>query len=323
MFVTRQIPASLESLEQIADVEVWSERYPPPQTLLMERSIASDGVLCLLTDRLGSVILSSAPHLKVVSQMAVGYDNIDVKTATQLGIPIGHTPGVLTNATADLTWALLLAAARRVVEGDRLTRAGQWLTWEPDWLLGLDLAGATLGIVGLGRIGQSVARRASGFDMRILYHTPTPKSPDQEQELKAKWVELDQLLAESDIVTVHVPLTSETYHLFGDRQFQQMKSSALLINTARGNIVDQAALYRALSTGAIAAAAIDVTDPEPVEMTSPLLMLDNLIITPHIGSASHATRKKMAEMAINNLIAGLKGERLPHCVNPAVYRELS
>lgn len=323
VFVTRQLPASLEPLEQIAEVEVWSEPQPPPYTLLMEQALISDGLLCLLTDRIGSVMLSSAANLKVVSQMAVGYDNIDVKTATQLGIPVGHTPGVLTDATADLTWALLMAAARRVVEGDRFTHSGQWVTWEPAGLLGLDLAGATLGIVGLGRIGRAVARRALGFDMRILYTNPSPKSSQIERELQAQRVELDELLATSDVVTVHTPLMPSTYHLFGDRQFQQMKPSALFINTARGGIVDQAALYRALSTRTIAAAAIDVTDPEPIEMTSPLLTLENLIITPHIGSASRATRKKMAEMAIANVIAGLKGERLPHCVNPEVYEQTS
>ena len=321
VFVTRQLPASLAPLEQIAEVEVWTEPQPPPHTLLMEQAIASDGLLCLLTDPIDSAMLSSATDLKVVSQMAVGYDNIDIETATHLGIPVGHTPGVLTNATADLTWALLMAAARRVVEGDRFTRSGQWNTWDPAGLLGLDLVGATLGIVGLGRIGTAVARRALGFDMHVLYTSPNPKSPELEQELKARRVKLEELLAESDVVAVHTPLSPSTYHLFGDRQFQQMKSSAIFINTARGSIVDPAALHRALSTGAIAAAAIDVTDPEPIEVTNPLLTLKNLIITPHIGSASHATRKKMAQMAIANVIAGLKGERLPHCVNPDVYRQ--
>lgn len=322
VFVTRQLPVSLEPLEHIAQVNVWTERQPPPMTLLLERAIASDGILCLLSDPIDAVLIHSAPSLKVISQMAVGYDNIDIKAATQRGIPVGHTPGVLTNATADLTWALLMAAARRVLEGDRLIRSGRWVTWEPDGLLGLDLAGSTLGIVGLGRIGQAVARRALGFDMQILYTSSTPKSSELERSLNAKRVTFDQLLAASDIVTVHTPLTPDTYRLFGDRQFQQMKPSALFINTARGGIVDQSALYQALSTQTIAAAAIDVTDPEPIDMTSPLLSLNNLIMTPHIGSASHNTRHRMAQMAIANLMAGLQSQRLPHCANPQVYEAI-
>lgn len=317
VFITRPIPASLDALSAVATVEVWTERQPPPVAVLREKMAIADGLLCLLTDRIDRALLQASPQLKVISQMAVGYDNIDIAAATERGIPVGHTPGVLTNATADFTWALLMAAARRVVEGDRFTRAGLWQTWEPDLLLGPEVSGATLGIVGLGRIGQAVARRAIGFDMRVLYcgQHPSAAAP----AVNADFVSFETLLQTADFVSLHVPLTPETYHLIDDRAFSQMKPSAILVNTARGGVVDQAALFRALSQGQIAAAAIDVTDPEPLPMDSPLLTLDNLIITPHLGSASQQTRTKMAQMAIANLIAGLQGNPLPHCVNPEVY----
>jgi glyoxylate reductase len=318
VFVTRRLPAALDSLESIASVEVWTERQPPPYEVLRDKIKTMDGLLCLLTDRIDQPLIETGTSLKVISQLAVGYDNIDVSAATTRKIPIGHTPDVLTDATADFTWALLMAAARRVVEADRLTRAGDWKTWEPDLLLGADVAGATLGIVGLGRIGQAVARRAAGFNMRIL-STSHRRDPALEESLKVEFVSFDRLLSESDFVTIHTPLTEATHHLFSDRQFEQMKPSAILVNTARGTIVDPDALYRALANHQIAAAALDVTEPEPIPMDSPLLRLNNLIIAPHIGSASRATRTKMAEMAIANLIAGLRGDRLPHCVNPQVY----
>jgi glyoxylate reductase len=319
VFVTRRLPTTLEPLQAIAEVEVWPERQPPAYEVLREKSQNIEGLLCLLTDPIDQPLMAANPALKVISQMAVGYDNIDIAAATAHKIPIGHTPGVLTAATADLTWALLMAAARRVLEGDRLTRQGLWRTWEPDFLLGPNVSGATLGIVGLGRIGQAVAKRAKGFEMRILYSQPRRCDPTVEAALGVEFVEFDRLLAESDFVTIHTPLTPGTHHLFSDRQFQQMQRSAILINTARGSIVEPEALYRALSQGEIAAAAIDVTEPEPILMDSPLLTLENLIITPHIGSASLQTRKQMADMAIANLIAGLQGDRLPHCVNPEVY----
>jgi glyoxylate reductase len=317
VFITRQLPISLDPLHAVAAVEVWPERTPPPAELLLEKLKNRDGLLCLLTDSIHAALIASSPSLRVISQMAVGYDNIDISAATARQIPVGHTPGILTNATADLTWALLMAAARRIVEGDRFTRSGQWLTWEPDLLLGPDVAGATLGIIGLGRIGQAVARRAKGFEMQILYTGNQRLSPEQEQG--AEWVSLETLLQSADFVTIHTPLTPTTRHLFGDRTFALMKPTAILINTARGAIIDPDALYRALKSGQIAAAAIDVTEPEPISMESALLELDNLIITPHIGSASCQTRAKMAATAIDNLIAGLKGDRLPHCVNPEVY----
>lgn len=320
VFVTREIPAAgLTMLSQAADVTVWPERLPPTNEQLRAGVAGCDGLLCLLTDQIDGPLMDAAgPSLKVISQMAVGYDNIDVAAATARGIPVGHTPGVLTEATADFTWALLMAAARRVVAGDQFTRSSQWQTWEPTLLLGPDVGGATLGIIGLGRIGQAVARRAAGFDMRLLYNSRS-RRPDLEQSLGITYATFDDLLRQADFVTIHTPLTDETRHLFGREQFALMKETAVLINTARGPIVDPEALYSALATGQIAAAALDVTEPEPIPIHSPLLALDNLIITPHIASASRQTRDKMATMAAANLLAGLKGEPLPHCVNPQVY----
>lgn len=316
LFVTRQLPTSLAPLERVAEVAVWPQRCPPPYEVLQAESQRSDGLLCLLSDRVDAALIEST-QLRVISQMAVGYDNIDVAAATARRIPVGHTPDVLTNATADLTWALLLAAARRVVEGDRYTRSGQWQTWEPDLLLGPDVAGATLGIVGLGRIGQAVARRAQGFDMRLLYSATRPTAAGS--ALGVEFTDFDSLLAAADFISLHLPLTAATQHLLGPAQFTKMKSTAILINTARGGIIDQAALYQALQAGQLAGAALDVTDPEPTPLSEPLLQLANVIVTPHIGSASRQARAKMAEMAIANAIAGLLGQPLPHCVNPQIY----
>ncbi|MBW4563989.1 MAG: D-glycerate dehydrogenase [Mojavia pulchra JT2-VF2] len=327
VFITRRLPTELEQLyaiasgtarSAIASVEVWPERQPPPYEVLLAKAQNVDGFLCLLTDKIDRQLIENS-SLKVISQMAVGYDNIDIAAATAQKIPVGHTPGVLTDATADLTWALLMAAARRVVEADQFTRAGLWQTWEPDLLLGPNVAGATLGIIGLGRIGQGVARRAHGFDMKILYTNRHQSDSELEKTLNVEFVPLETLLRKSDFITIHTPASDDTYHLISDRQFALMKSSAILINTARGSIIDQDALYHALSQNQIAAAALDVTEPEPIPKDSPLLTLDNLIITPHIGSASRQTRSKMATIAIANLIAGLKGDRLPYCVNPQVY----
>jgi glyoxylate reductase len=288
--------------------------------VLLEKIQGMDGLLCLLTDQIDRDLIQSAKDsLKVISQMAVGYDNIDVETATELGIPVGHTPGVLTDATADFTWALLMSAARRVVEADRFTREGRWVTWGPTLLMGADVAGATLGIVGFGRIGQAIAKRASGFDMCILYYDPQ-RSRDLEDELGVEFAEFDDLLRQSDFISIHTWLSEDTYHLFSKEEFKLMKPTAILINSARGPIVDQEALYQALTTGEIAYAALDVTDPEPIPMDDPLLTLENIIIAPHIASSSLYARTKMATMATENLLAGLRGERLPNCVNPEVYR---
>ena len=321
VFVTRRIPEKgLELARQAADVEVWPNPLPPPREVLLEKVKGLAGLLCLLTDKIDATLMDAAGRpLKVISQMAVGYDNVDVAAATQRGIPIGNTPGVLTDTTADFAWTLLMSAARRVVEGDKFTRAGKWKTWGPIDFLGPDVSGATLGIVGFGRIGQGMAKRAAGFDMRVLYYD-VQRYPDVEKSLKAEYVNLETLLRESDFVTLHTVLSPETHHLIDDAKFKIMKRSAIIINTARGPVIDPQALYRALSSGTIAYAALDVTEPEPIRMDDPLLTLDNIIIAPHIASASFQTRNKMATMAAANLIAGLTGERLPTCVNPEVYR---
>jgi glyoxylate reductase len=319
-FVTRLIPEKgLEMVRQEAEVEVWSDPLPPPYETLVQKVQGCAALLCLLTDKIDANLLDAiGPQVKVISQMAVGFDNIAVAAATARGIPIGNTPGVLTDTTADFAWALLMTAARRVVEGDKFTRAGKWKTWGPIDFLGPDVTGATLGIVGFGRIGQGLAKRAQGFDMRILYFD-TQRYPEAEQKYGAYYTDLNTLLRESDFVSLHTVLSQETYHLMDDARLKLMKPSGILINTSRGPVVDPAALYRALSSGTIAYAALDVTEPEPIKLDDPLLTLDNIIIAPHIASASFQTRNKMATMAAANLIAGLKGERLPNCVNPQVY----
>lgn len=320
VFVTRKIAASaLKRLQEQAVVEVWENETPPPYDLLLRKAAQVDGLLTLLTDRIDAALIEQAgPQLKVISQMAVGFDNIDAKAAARKGIPVGNTPGVLTETTADFTWALLMAAARRVVEGDKEVRAGTWRPWGPDVLTGYDVYGATLGIIGFGRIGQAVARRAKGFGMHILYTDPNC-GEEAGKELGAECVSQDELLRRSDFVSLHVYYSKETHHLISREQLQNMKPEAVLVNTARGPIVDPEALNWALRNQVIAAAALDVTEPEPIPRDSPLLELDNLIITPHIASASKATRERMANIAADNLLAGLRGEKLPHCANPEVY----
>lgn len=319
VFVTRMIlDKGLDRIKEFCDLDLWTEELPPARELVLARVRGVEGILSLLTDKMDGELMDAAgPGLKVISNYAVGYDNIDIPAATQRRIAVGNTPGVLTDATADLSFALLIAAARRVVEGARYVRDGHWKTWGPSLLLGSDLVGATLGIIGYGRIGRTVAKRASGFDMNIIYYDPTiaPGSG-----LPGRQVDLPTLLRESDFVSVHTPLTPETHHMINRAAFSQMKPSAVLVNTARGPVVDPAALYEALRDGQIFAAGLDVTEPEPIPLDSPLLTLDNLIIVPHIASASIRTREQMAVMAADNLIAGLKGERLPNCVNPEVYK---
>lgn len=319
VFVARAIPPTgLRLIETECDVRVWPEALPPSKAALCEQVQGCAGILSLLTDRIDAAVFEAAgPQLKVVSNFAVGVDNIDVVEATRRGLPVGNTPGVLTETTADLAWALLMAAARRVVEGDRYVRQGLWQTWEPQLLLGPDLYGATLGIVGFGRIGQAVARRAQGFNMRVLYHNRRPVMGDY----RASPTDLPTLLRESDFVSVHTPLTPQTRHLFNQETLASMKRGAILVNTARGGVVDPLALADALRSGHLAAAALDVTDPEPIPSDDPLLALPNCIIVPHIASASIATRNRMAEMAAHNLLAGVRGERLPNCVNPEVYED--
>jgi glyoxylate reductase len=316
VFVARKLPGdALDRLAAQTDMRLWEGELPPPRDVLLAEARTSEGLLTLLTDRIDQELLDVAPRLRAVSNMAVGFDNIDVAACTARGILVGNTPGVLTDTTADFAFALLMAAARRVVEADAFTRAGRWQTWGPGLLLGHDIHRATIGIVGMGQIGQAVARRAHGFDMRILYSEEVPR-PDTEAATGARRVGLDELLRESDFVTLHVPLTAATRHLIGVAQLALMKPTAVLINTARGPVVDQRALAEALRAGRPGMAALDVTDPEPIAMDDPLLVLPNTIIAPHIASGSRATREKMAEMAADNLLAGLQGELPPNCVNP-------
>jgi lactate dehydrogenase-like 2-hydroxyacid dehydrogenase len=321
VFVAREIPADgLDLITSATDATVWPGELPPPRDLLLDAIEGCDGVLTLLTDRVDAEFLDRAgPQLKVVSNYAVGFDNVDVDECTRRGIPVGNTPGVLTETTADLAFALLMAAARRLPEGDRYVRDGNWKTWGPMLLLGPDVHGATIGIVGFGRIGQAVARRALGFGMGILYHDVTPLPDEVTAPLRAQYLTLDHLLARSDFVSLHVNLTPETRHLINAETLRQMKRTAILVNTSRGPVVDGEALADALSAGVIAGAALDVTDPEPIPLSHPLVGLDNCLIVPHIASASRATRGKMAEMAAKNLLAGVRGERLPTPVNPEVY----
>jgi glyoxylate reductase len=323
VFVTRIIPEEgLALVRDFCDADIWTEELPPPRETVLQRVRGVDGILSLLTDKMDGELMDTAgPQLKVISNYAVGFDNIVVPEATQRGIAVGNTPGVLTDTTADFAFALLMSAARRVVEGDKYTRAGKWKTWGPQLLLGQDVSSATLGIIGFGRIGKEMAKRAQGFSMKVLYFDEYAPNDKYAAQIGAREVDLDTLLRESDFVTVHTPLTEETHHLINHDAFARMKSTAVLINTARGPIVDPDALYHALHDGQIAYAALDVTEPEPIPLDSPLLGLDNIIIAPHIASASVVTRGKMARMAAENLIAGLKGERLPNSVNPEIYEE--
>jgi glyoxylate reductase len=322
VFVARVIPSDgLDLVTGATDATVWPDDLPPPRDELLRSIEGCDGVLTLLTDRVDAEFLDRAgPQLKVVSNYAVGFDNIDVPECTRRGIPVGNTPGVLTETTADLAFALLMAAARRLPEADRYVRDGKWKTWGPMLLLGPDIHGATIGIVGFGRIGQAVAQRAAGFGMTILYHDVNRLPDEVTTPLGAQYVPMEELLARSDFVSLHVNLTPETRHLIDAAALRRMKPTAILVNTSRGPVVDGAALASALREGVIAAAALDVTDPEPIPIDDPLVRLDNCLIVPHIASASRATRGKMAQMAAANLLAGLRGERLPTPVNPEVYQ---
>jgi glyoxylate reductase len=321
VFVSRRIPdEGLNPILTAAEADVWPDELPPPRDELLRRIQGVDGVLALLTDRVDAEFFDRAgPQLKVVSNFAVGFDNIVVPEATRRGVPVGNTPGVLTDTTADLAWALLMAAGRRVVEGDRYVHDDRWRTWGPLLLLGTDIRGATLGIVGFGRIGQAMARRAAGFGMTVLYHDVKPLPDSVTAPLGATYTGLDELFERSDFVTLHTNLTDETRHLVNEARLRRMKSTSVLVNTSRGPVVDQKALYRALSEGWIMAAGLDVTDPEPMHISEPLLSLPNCIVVPHIASASRATRARMAEMAAANLLAGVRGDRLPTPVNPEVY----
>lgn len=318
IFISRLIPnRGLTLIKENYQPDTWSHEMPPTREELLEKVRGVDGLLCTLTEKVDAELMDAAgPQLKIISSMSVGVDHIDISAATARGIPIGNTPGVLTDATADMAFALLLSAARRVMEGEKYIRAGKWKTWHPQLLLGADLVGSTLGIVGFGRIGQAVAKRAQGFDMRVIFYDPTAHPVHGAQS-----VDLDTLLHEADFVSLHVPLTPNTKRMVNADFLSKMKPNAILVNTARGGVVDQAALYDALKSNQIFSAALDVTDPEPLPMDNPLLGLENCLIVPHLGSASQRTRDLMSLLAAENLIAGLKGERLPNCVNPEVYRK--
>lgn len=322
VYITRRIAQeALDMITQVAEIEIWPQELPPSYQVLLKKVRDVEGLLTLLTDRIDAALMEAAPKLKVISNLAVGYDNIDVSEATRRGIVVGNTPGVLTETTADFAFALLMAAARRVVEANAFTRKGQWKTWGPMVMLGQDIHHATLGIVGLGRIGIEVAKRAKGFGMKVLYYDQIRRSDEEEKRLGVEYVsELPTLLSRSDFVSLHLSLSPQTHHLIGAAEFAVMKPTAILVNSSRGSVVDQKALYEALKSRQLFAAAIDVTEIEPIPPEDPLLTLDNIIITPHIASASFTTRTNMATMAAANLIAGLHGQIPPNCANPEAIR---
>jgi glyoxylate reductase len=322
VFVTRRIAE--EAVERLrsadVDLDLWDDDLPPPSAALTEHMAGADAVLSLLTDRIDGALLDAAPTLRVISNLAVGTDNIDLTAATARGIAVGNTPGVLTESTADFAFALLLAAGRRVAEADRFVRDGRWITWGPGVLLGRDLYRATLGIIGFGAIGQAVARRALGFQTRVIY-TRRSDAPPPTDLRHATRVSLTELLESTDFVSIHVPLTGDTRHLLSEREFATMQEGSVLVNTSRGGVIDQSALVRALSSEPArpAVAALDVTEIEPIPPDDPLLALPNVIVAPHIASADATTRRAMADTAVDNLLAGLRGDRLPFCVNPEIY----
>jgi glyoxylate reductase len=322
VFVTRKIdPAALIRLCSAAKVLVWDKAMPPPASALRSAMSNADALLSMITDQIDASMIGAAPRLRVISNLAVGVDNVDLQAATRASIAVGHTPGVLTEATADLAFGLLMATARRIAEADLHVRAGKWRTWGPMAMLGRDVYSSTIGIIGFGAIGQAMARRANGFGMRVLYlrHPPgKPTPPKDSMFASLVGVRLPRLLAQSDYVSIHVPLTAKTRHMIGAREFAQMKPGAILINTARGSVVDQAAMLAALKSGRLGGAGLDVTDPEPIPRRDPLLRLDNVVITPHIGSASVAARARMTAIAVDNILDTFAGRMPRWCANPQV-----
>ena len=301
VFISRDLPfPALDRLSERHEADVWKERTPPPPAALLEHAQQADALLTTITEKVDGNLFDAAPSVKAVANLAVGTDNIDLDEAAKRGIPVGNTPDVLTDATADIAFALLLGVARRLAEGEREVREGRWAPWHPSHMLGGDLADMTLGIVGWGRIGQAMARRGEGFGMRIVHSS------------RSSGVPLDELLEQADYVSLHAPLTPETKHLIGAAELRRMKPTAYLINTARGGVVDQDALREALEAGEIAGAGLDVTDPEPLPADDPLLTAPNLLVVPHIGSATVRTRSRMADMAVDNLLAALAGKDMPH-----------
>jgi len=323
VFVTRKIPdEGLRMITKTFDTIVWPSDKPPSVQEIIQNAEGCEGLVTLLSDPIGRDVIEMLPKLRVIAQYAVGYDNIDVTFATEKKIIVTNTPGVLTETTADLAWALIMAATRRIVEADRYVRNGEWnVAWGPKLLHGSDIFGATLGIIGMGRIGSAVAKRASGFNMKILFHTRSENeyTKNIESEFNGTRADFHALLRESDIISLHIPLSSETYHLLGETEFKLMKQGAVLVNTSRGAVIDENALFKALESGHLGAAGLDVFNQEPLEKNSPLMKLPNVILTPHIGSASIKTRATMATMCARNLIAALNEERPLNIVNPEVF----
>jgi glyoxylate reductase len=312
VFITRRIPEKgIELLQKQYEVEVWSDEEPIPRDILLSKIQNFGGLVCMLSDKIDKELMDQAPKLKVIANYAVGFDNIDVKYASKKGIKVGNTPGVLTETTADLAFSLLMAASRRITEAVEYVKAGKWHTWGPRLLLGYDVWGSTLGVIGFGRIGQAMARRGLGFGMKVLYHSRTPK-PEAEEAMDVEYASLDEIYSQSDYISLHTNLNESSKGLIDKKALNQMKSNCILINTARGAVINTEDLIDALETGKIAGAGLDVTDPEPIPSDSKLLKLNNCIVVPHIGSASYATRSKMSVMAAENVIAALSGETLPY-----------
>jgi len=320
ILITRKFfPELMNQIENDYNVIIWEKESPPDKQWVLDHLASADGIITMLTDIIDDQVISNgaAHHLKVISQMAVGFDNIDIQTATRHQIAIGNTPGVLTETTADFTWALLMALARQVVNSNNEVHQGIWRSWGPEVFAGADVFGKNLGIIGYGRIGQAVARRAVGFGMKVLVFVRNAKNQDSLP--RVEFCDFDNLLQQSDFVSLHANLNSSSQGLIGKKQLQLMKPTAFLINTARGAMIDHNALHDSLIKHQLAGAALDVFDPEPIPLDHPLLKLHNVIITPHIASASLATRRRMAEMTIKNVIAGIEGKPLPYCVNPEIY----
>ncbi len=324
VYITRRIPEKgLNKIREFYDVEIWSEYFPPPKDIILQKVENVDALVTLLTDPIDADVLNRGKKLRIISQYAVGFDNIDIETATRLGIYVTNTPGVLANAVADLTWALILSITRRIVEADKFVRTGSWEAsktgWHPTMMLGMELRGKTLGIIGLGKIGSEVAKKAKCFGMSVIYYSRRRRK-ELEEEYGLRYVGLETLLRESDVVSIHVPLTKETESMIGEKELKLMKRTAYLINTSRGRVIDEKALVKALREKWIAGAALDVFWNEPLPKNHPLTKLDNVVLTPHIGSATNETREKMAEMVAENLIAFYKGEIPPNLVNKEVIK---
>lgn len=314
VYITRRIPASgINLIAEFCDIVIHPGEEPPNEKKIISHIRDKDALLCLLSDKINKNIMDAAPKLKVISTMSAGFEHIDVNEATNRGIYIGYTPGILTDATADLAFTLLLGVSRRIVEADRFVRALSWkVAWSPELMLGQSLCGNTIGIIGLGKIGRGVAKRAQGFDMKVIYANRTRLSSEEEKRLCVEYRSIEDLLGESDYVSLHIPLTKETYHIIDEKRLRLMKPDAILINTSRGSVMDETALIKALMEKRIAGAGLDVFEKEPVDADNPLLEMDNVILLPHIGSANKQTRRKMSEIAANNLLSVLKGQ-LPLC----------